>query len=60
MPDKYKAEEDESEGGFMDYLKRLMQVPETKVGGRTPARTIATVAGVALIAGMVYSRERDE
>ena len=60
MPEEYKAEEGESEGGFADYFKRLLQIPEAKAGGRAPARTIATIAGVALIAGMVYSRERDE
>lgn len=58
MPDKYKAEEDESEASLTDYLKRFMQLPDFKSGSRAPTRAIATVAGVALIAGMVYSRDR--
>jgi hypothetical protein len=58
MPDKYKAEESESESSLTDYLKRFMQLPDLKTSGRAPARAIATVAGVALIAGMVYSRDR--
>jgi hypothetical protein len=57
MPDKYKAEEDESGTSLVDYLKRFMQLPDLKAGGRAPTRAIATVGAIALIAGMMYSRD---
>ncbi len=56
MPDKYKAEE--SEGGINAYIKKIMtHLPEFKASGHLPTRTIATVGAIALIAGMMYSRD---
>jgi len=34
-----------------------MQLPDIKAGGRAPTRAIATVGAIALIAGMMYSRD---
>ena len=54
MPDEYKAEEVE---GWSDYFQRLLQMPDFK-GGRHPTHTIAAVGAIALIAGMMYSRDQ--
>jgi len=56
MPDKFKAEHSE-ETGVREYLKRLLQIPDLKSGARVPSRAIATVGAVALIAGIMYSKD---
>ena len=56
MPDKFKAEHSE-ETGVRDYLKRLLQIPDLKSGTRTPTRAMITVGAVALLAGIMYSKD---
>ena len=56
MPDEFKAEHSE-DTGVRDYLKRLFQLPDVKSGTRTPTRAMVTVGAVALLAGIMYSKD---
>ena len=56
MPNEFKAEHSE-DTGVRDYLKRLFQLPDVKSGTRTPTRAIVTVGAIALLAGILYSKD---